>query len=193
MKKIETYKLKFDKTIKYFTENLRDVNTLSSLLLDTIDFSHGSFSLLLPKNSYNNLHAFTTGGLLPHTHDIVENHVFNKLKINKDLSCFFDSVNERYKPYYEGNLFKICGIHYLDEIYYFNNNTNTNSTLLSQCFQTSYAIWHSLCLLHTSKIQFQIGSNVDSNILKEICQHTSHIIISAYDGEGYIIWGRSLE
>ncbi len=61
--KLTRYKLEFEPTLDYFRYSLEGTNTLSSQLMNVVDFKLGHFFTFLPKNiSKQKLHEFRYGG-----------------------------------------------------------------------------------------------------------------------------------
>lgn len=212
MSMLYRHELDFDRTIEFVKENLNDISALSNELLNLVDFKSGAFFTLLTFGSdLNRLYEFKNGIILPqnpiieseidgsrHTRtptikEGLSNFIFNKLYTNKRLSCVFDDVtcepnDSSLESFYES---KSLYLH-KKEVLYVVKQDNNNAELISDCVWNSFSFWHSVGVLTESDC-FENDTNVlSSEDIQNICRHTNTIIISAYDGEAYILWEKAL-
>ena len=189
MIKLTQHELDLKPTLEYFKYNLTDTNTLSSELIKLINFESGRFFALLPDDvDQKNIHNFQNGGIASGIRNQIAAFILSKLQLNRELSCIFDDVAAIFKPDYKDPLFFSCGLVHEKEIYYLVTPHTASFELLTQCFLTSNAIWHSLCILAEIDI-----NKIDNKILsieqiKSMCLNTLLIVLGAYDAEGYIFW-----
>ncbi|MBX9839319.1 MAG: hypothetical protein K2X69_13520 [Silvanigrellaceae bacterium] len=87
----------------------------------------------------------------------------------------------------EDDVYKSFGFCYKNEVYYVLNR-NVPVEMVYKCLTYSSAIWHSLSVI--TKVQPEMFENKELNedAFGKICQETVLIMLSAYDGEGYVFW-----
>jgi hypothetical protein len=186
------YKVVCENGFTYFQSNLADTNTLSSMLLELINFKKGEFFTLLPTDvDKSKINEFRLGGIARGVRDQISSVIWNKLHLDNRLCCVFDDVTSNFEAGYSDPLFNFCGFVYQKEIYYLVDQQIASIELINRCFQNSNAIWHSLCVL--TEIDLTERKDKNSKVLnlidiKQICFCAKLVIIGAYDGEGYICW-----
>lgn len=190
MKKLVRYELDFETAFKYFVKKLNKTNTLSTELIEVVDFSLGTFYTLLPeKTRVDEVNEFRRGRIAVGVRDFVNIIILEKLTHNYSVSCVFDDVATTFRNDYDEPLFLSCGFSLEKEVYYILNSSNVNLPLIEDCFNSSNAIWHSLCILTNANLnEILIKKKLEQKKLTEICQKVQMIIVGAYDGEGYIFW-----
>ncbi|PJD95542.1 MAG: hypothetical protein CK425_08485 [Parachlamydia sp.] len=219
MKNLYRHELDFDRTMKFVKDNLTDVNSLSSELLNLVDFKSGVFFTLLTLGSdLERLYEFKNGIILPQFPVIVSeidgkksliqkvptikeelsDFIFHKLKSNQKLSCVFDEVtlspdDPSLKVLYE----KKCVFLHEDEVTHEDGVTyvirehNKNHETILNCMRKSFSFWHSVGVV-TEADYFKTDTNIFSlEDIQAICKNAKMIIISAYDGEAYILWEKA--
>jgi len=196
--------------MKFVKDNLTEINALSIELLNLIDFKSGAFFTLLTLGSdLERLYEFKNGIILPQFPVIVSevdgkksiiqkvptvkeelsDLIFHKLNSNPNLSCVFDEVthypdDRSLKALYE----KKCVYLYEKEVIYVIKEDNKNHETILNCMRKSFSFWHSVGLL-TDADCFKTDSNILSlNDIQAICKNAKMILISAYDGEAYVLW-----
>jgi len=210
MKKLHRYKLDFERTMDFVKANLTDINALSTELLKLVDFRSGVFFTLLTSGSdIERLHEFKSGVILPQNPiEVTEENgkksfsqevpsvkeelcefLFYKLSSNSKLSCVFDEVtryptDRNLKEFYEKKSIYL----YKKEVIYVIKDLNKNSEFISECMWNSFSFWHSVGVL-TDADCFETDSNILSlDDIQAICKNAKMILISAYDGEAYVLW-----
>lgn len=208
MDQLNKHILHFDTTWEYAYQSLHEVNTLSSELLNLVDFKKGSFFTLLPTGAnLERLYEFKAGLILPQypeeeyfvngrkatftriptIEEELSELILNEVR-SKELCCIFDDVIRLSTDKNHEMLFKIHGLSYGNEIYYFLEKRKISNELVVECLRASTAIWHSLCVL-TKKLLIPVNiRELNIDLIKQICTHVDKIMIGAYDGEGYIFW-----
>jgi len=214
VKKLYRHELDFDRTIEFVKDNLTDINALSTELLKLVDFRSGAFFTLLTSGSdLDRLHEFKGGVVLPQNPiEFTEKNgkksffqkvptvekelcefILHKLNFNPKLSCVFDEVtldpdDRSLKALYE----KKCVYLYENEVIYVIKENNKNFEVIQNCMDKSFSFWHSVGVL--TEADFFTDSNVLSlEDIQTICKNTKMIIISAYDGEAYVLWEKNLK
>lgn len=210
MKTLCRHELNFDLTMAFVNDNLNEVNVLSSGLLKFVDFKSGVFfTLLTSESDLERLYEFETGVILPQPPIIVtevhgkksrhqeiptikeelSDFILHRLNANNKLSCVFDDViyspeSPHLKPFYEKKSIYL----FSDEVLYVVRETNKNCAFIRRCMQKSFSFWHSVGIL-TEADCFKDDSNILSlEDIQSICKETKLILISAYDGEAYVLW-----
>jgi len=202
MKKLNKYKLDYDRAWEYTQETLDEANTLSSELLKAISFEDGDFFTLLPPDANRErLYEFKAGVILPNQQWIVAENsssysviptirdelselLLKAINSKRDLCYVIDDVNSSLKDENIDSL-DVHGLFYREEIYYMLNTPNISKELLLDYLNTSNAFWHSLCVL--TKTHFS-SKELDIEKIHTICSNIQLIMVGAYDGEGYIFW-----
>ncbi|WP_079978252.1 hypothetical protein [Parachlamydia acanthamoebae] len=210
MKTLYRYELNFDRTIEFVKKKLGIKNALSSELLNLVDFKSGVFFTLLTLGSdLERLYEFKSGVILPQNpiivsetngkksrHQIVptikeelSNFVFHKLISNEKFSCVFDEVTMDYDDSYLNKFYEKKSIYlYENEVMYVIREHNKNHKFITDCMRSSFSFWHSVGVL-TEADCFKNDSNILSlEDIQAICKKTKMMLISAYDGEAYVLW-----
>jgi hypothetical protein len=213
MRKLYRYELDFERTIKFFKDNLDVKNALSSGLLNLVDFKSGIFFTLLTSGSdLERLYEFKSGVILPQNPIIVtetdgkksrsqeiptikeelSDFLYHKISSNPKLSCIFDEVtlspdDSSLEEFYEKKSVYL----YKNEIIYVIREPNKNHEFISDCIWNSFSFWHSVGAL-TEADCFKTDSNILSlEDIQTICNTATMILVGAYDGEGYVLWERT--
>jgi hypothetical protein len=93
---------------------------------------------------------------------------------------------------YEGRFFT-----YGSEVYHFLvwDGENTHRDLIMEVLNrggTANSMLNvSLLTLLPTELDLPLGHSVESSMINALVQNTQHIIVEAFDGEGYIIWSRN--
>lgn len=210
MNKLYRFELDFNPTMQFVKDNLEEVNTLSNELLNLVDFNSGVFfTLLFLGSNLDRLYEFKEGIILPQNpiiecqiDGITSKHsrtptikeelsefIFNNLNNNKKLSCIFDDVtcglnDSSLRVFYEK---KVIYLHKNEVIYVIRQNNN-NLELISNCIWNSFSFWHSIGILTEANCFKNDNTVLSLESIQSICKNAKTIIISAYDGEGYVFW-----
>ena len=209
MDHLEKHSIPADIAARHLNQCLLDVNILCSHILEIIDFQQGEFYTLLPSRSkLDQLYDFNRGGIVPQISkgvaysntsqtsfskipsidDEVATVLFNNIN-NMGKCCIFDDVTRNFdSPIFKGteNCFRM---NYRNQLYYYLDQDNMSVELISQCLKASNAIWHMLGII--SRFQYEGNHEIKEDAIQAICSNISMILISAYDGEGYIFWERT--
>ncbi|WP_079978261.1 hypothetical protein [Parachlamydia acanthamoebae] len=210
MKTLYRHELDFERTMEFVKDNLNEVNALSSELLNLVNFKSGVFFTLLTLGSdLERLYEFKSGVILPQNPIIVteidgkksrhqevstikeelSDFVFHKLISNEKLSCVFDEVTMDYDDSYLNKFYEKKSIYLHEkEVLYVIREHNKTHKFISDCMWSSFSFWHSVGVL-TEADCFKNDSNILSlEDIQAICKKTKMMLISAYDGEGYVLW-----
>lgn len=214
MARLHRHELNFERSIAFVRDNLDNVNTLSNEILNSVNFIAGTFFTLLPPGSdLDRLYEFKEGVILPQNpiiesiinekksrhsvtptiEEALSEFIFYKINDNKNLSCVFDDVlhdpqSPHLKLFYEKKGLYLFG----NEVFYIIRQYNNNLEFILRCIGKSFAHWHSLGVL----AEADCFNNINDNVLtleniQNICKNTNTIMVSAYDGEGYVFWEKS--
>ncbi len=208
IRKLIQYELDFNKTETYFKEYLCQKHHLFNALRSNISFSKGHFYTLLTEDAdLTKLHEFEIGHILPPNpiEDVyisslgrtfkgepvnsIRNEfiyfIYELIK-NKNISLLSeDFVASPTDPHID--LYHKIGLHLGEEVFYLITPENLTKTLLKKLFNTCGGWFFIAALFAMNGLDFKNKEIKESDFLK-ICSNTSMIIISAYDGEGYLIW-----
>lgn len=211
MKKLYRHELDFKRTVIFIKDNLNKASALSDEILNSVDFAAGRFFTLLPDDSdLDRLYEFEGGVILPQNpiietevngiksrhsitptiKDELSEFIFNKINTNEKLSCVFDDVlrspqSSHLKLFYEKNALFL----YENEVIYVIRNYNNDLEFILECIWHSFGLWHSLGVLTETDCFNGISKNIfNLENIKNICKKANTIMVSAYDGEGYVFW-----
>ena len=192
MTTLNRHELNFKVAFAYLNNNLVGANTLSSTLMQFVNFKVGRFFTLLPSDAkLQGINEFNCGGIASGVRDQISSFVLCKMHADNQLSCVFDDVTAIFQPEYKTMLFSSCGLVYKTEIYYLVTGKTASKKIVEQCFLSSNAIWHSLCVLSRVHLMDNIKKNISLHEIETVCQQAYLIIVGAYDGEGYIFWEKT--
>lgn len=183
--------MNFEQALSYFKDNLVGTNTLSSFLFKYIDSGH-FYTFLPEKTPINDLHKFKMGGISKGP--LIEKfHQFLLFFIHQTQNqlFLFDSCRVQPKPLSEDTLYLNYGRFIKDEIYFQVTGKKISAALLEQCYNRSYAIWHSLCILTQTQIPNPPNTEINEKELNELCRNIQKVFLLAYDGEGVVIWSNT--
>ncbi len=191
MRKLNSYRLDPILSLNYLEENLRDTNKLSTQILETLYSGKGEFFVLLPEDSdVDRIHDFNGGYVTACIDEEVCQYIVNRIK-NTRLSCVFDDVNRNAADVLQEEFLVSHSVTHEDELYYFLKQQDLSKDSFFKCMGTSNAIWHSLCVVTLFDLKSISSRKLEKSIIEKICSHAQLIMVSSYDGEGYIFWEAS--
>ena len=79
---------------------------------------------------------------------------------------------------------------YGEKVYYFNNLQNLDDVEESMCHSNRYPGIIVLTSVEENDPYFTDRQSVDETTLQKLAERVSHILIAAYDGEGWLVWSR---
>jgi len=126
---------------------------------------------------------------VPTVKEELSDFIYHKISSNLKLSCIFDEVtldpdDSSLEEFYEKKSVYL----YKNEIIYVVREPNKNHEFISDCIWNSFSFWHSVGVL-TDADCFETDSNILSlDDIQAICKNAEMILISAYDGEAYVLW-----
>lgn len=203
-------KLEYLKAYEYFIDHINAGGSLEKSLLETIDFSKGCFTVILPKNGkIDNIYKFFNGGINPlistgQVHILedgrkfipgrrittsVETSSIIKKFLDEDESHFMICENVMMSREDNHTNNQSIGLHFFnDEVYYSLSSTNSIDEINITIRRTDH-IWHSLVVLYK-------GSKPHKNLsvanLSDIASGVRFILTSVHDGENFMFWERDL-
>ena len=205
--------------ILYVKECLSDGHTLAHHLLETVNLDSGSVSTFVPYDANEGLpHDFKHGPLLqqPHPESVISDQNKADSKIMMIATPNTDSLlTETISEYLNANKGRIVILEdamarpsdpcmktvkkttwraFHDEVYYFLKCPDCSHTQVGQALkdaQSTYPVLLGAMITLPHEQRFIIGQgNLTSKALKTVADYTEHIIVGAYDGEGYVIWSK---
>lgn len=174
--------------------------------LEKISLKEGKVFALVPAGISNeNLYNFNEGGLykidkrlfnkspilIPVQNDSrywLIKHVIQYLNENEENSVIFENpVGSPNDPYILNS--KVVFFSIENEVYYFLNKESPNIKLVKEVFSRSEA-YYFLCIFSTInlKSKFLTSPKSNSEIIKKTVDNIRSFVVSAYDGEGYLMW-----
>lgn len=192
MTTLKLYKLDFDKTLFHLKDHLKGVNLLADSVLKYTPFQEGFFYTILQDNlTDKELYGFNWGGVGGGVREKAAETLLDDLHAIKGSSCIFDSFDDDYEPDYDDPLFLKTGVHYDKQIYYIISGEDATKSLLEECLRASNVIWHSLCVLSKTSFAKRKEPSITEEEMIEFAKSAEHVLVGAYDAEGYIFWKRS--
>ena len=192
LKALDRYILDSVKTLQYVKDSLEGANCLSSVVCDIIKFEDGIFYTFLPENvTKEQLYGFKWGGIKEDVREKIVDIIFSGLQNEDELICIFDDVDGTYRPSYDEKSFMHSGVHFEDQIYYLADKKIGSKEFLIDCFRTSNAYWHSLCVLSNIKFVRPNDLSITKSEMISFVKGAQMIFFGAYDGEGYIVWKKN--
>ncbi|MBA2657717.1 MAG: hypothetical protein H0X51_10145 [Parachlamydiaceae bacterium] len=209
MEKLKKYLLKQEYIFEYFFEHVQSGNELSKKIINNIDFDRGSFYTVLPSDAnLERLYVLTSGNIIPQKHPKISmedeegnkyihqkvmstekdftKFIWDYLKINHShLAVFEDVMSSLKDPNLEIDQVRLVTIN--DHVYYLADYLASLSSVRDALWSAE-EVWHMLIVLTKELVSQSLPDTLSVEDLKLICDSTQYIIISAYDGESYIIW-----
>lgn len=188
-------------TEKYFKEHLDANTSFSNKIINNINFQHGTFFTFLPSDAaFEQLYDFEIGWILPPFGKNIQGNYEIIPTMNQEISEYiidYVKFEDRLALFEHYNatptdphiVIEGIGITFFgNEVYYFANHKTSDKTI-KKALQKTKMIWHSLTLL-AHGIE-SLPPQLTEEDLNNVCAHLTHVITTAYDGEGYIIWEKS--
>ncbi|MBA2655463.1 MAG: hypothetical protein H0X51_10175 [Parachlamydiaceae bacterium] len=209
MENLKKYKLDYEKTINYALAHIGAGRTLSKQLIKNIDFSRGNFFTILPSNAnLERLYVFTSGNIIPqeypeipmeddqgnryiyqevmNTKQDLNKFILNYLEVNQShLSIFEDVISSLTDHNLKINQVRLVTIN--NHPYHLADYLTPLLSVRETLWRT-IEIWHTLIVLTKDLNSQSLPDILNIEDITLICDSTQYIIISAYDGESYIIW-----
>lgn len=209
MTELNKHILDFNKAEIYTKNILKDANTLSNLIIKSINLEEGTFFTLLPNDAnVKQINEFKFGGILvqnprlkydnhssstfsvtPTVSPEICIHVFKQILNFEQNCCIFDDVQctTESKP----DEFLISrDLQYIfeKELYYIVNKDNASIENIAYCLSASEALWHSLAVISQVDFVNHKEKKLSISDLNKICVKLKQFFVRAYDGEGYVFW-----
>lgn len=212
MRKLIQYDLEFDQIETYFKKYLYDRHKLSDELRKNIDFAKGHFYTLLTEDAdLSRLYKFEVGEIIPQNpigeiyieslggtftgrwvnslDEELSHFIYEKIKNNHFSFLVEDLIQSSTDPEIV-DLYHQVGVYFGEEVFYLITEKNLKKEFVDQIFKEC-GCWDLIgVLFDKNNIEF-INKEIKGKDFSTICSHASIIIISAYDGEGYLIWERN--
>lgn len=182
----------------YAMQYLKGGNSLSSLILNSTNFTKGEFWTILPDTiSYEKALLFHQGGLTADyrinsldKHELQEivttqqslvNFAYNFLSIHSNSVMVIEDIFGKPNSKIIRNSIVPHFIHNEREMYFYLDHDHADKDLIQQAIRSIRVIGHFVAVfaLTTS------GTDLSIDVLKN---HVSCLVIGAYDDESYIFW-----
>lgn len=183
--------LEYERSVEYFKDCLWDTNSISNEIMKSVNFEDGRFFTFLPPGIEKSvMYQFHYGGVTRSRLNCMTNMIYESLFGSDRLICVIDDYNSTYHPGYEGRLFSQCGKFHDNEVYYFLTKNNASPELIKKCLSVSECIWHSLAFISEVDANYDLSEELTQDEIRQICKNVKRIFVTAYDGEGYVVWER---
>ncbi|MBA3957023.1 MAG: hypothetical protein H0X51_01320 [Parachlamydiaceae bacterium] len=210
MKKLKKYQLDFNKVFPYFKEHVECGHTLSKTVLKNIDFTKGEFYIILPNNALlEELYLLKEGRIIPQEEPLVPYERNGQKFLSQAVTSTDKEIREFVKEYLDSNCTNLAILEDMlsrsydksiffdeaktlckdQEVYYLLDHS-TSLESVGETLIASFQVWHTIYVL-TQGIRAEEINAFDPQTLQNICQSTTHIIITAFDGDTYIIWKKA--
>lgn len=216
MERIIEYRLGIE-AMSYVRDQLRYGTALGESILANIDIDTGVVSTYFPSDvDPDALLRFSSGGVLGREAGsvgvsaageryIVEkistmdqwlvDYVHESLKSEQSRLCIFEDFMGDFE-YVSRQQVGSQVVHTGDETYHLITAENADKLTIEATIYAVRVAWRFLCVLATGADAVAEGSLINSkelsrNQIDNISRNAQKIIVGAYDGEGYLIWGRS--
>ncbi len=192
---------------QYLEKQLHDGNTLAQSILKILPLDEGHyFALLHPSANQKLVYQFESGGILPEnpiepvkfagkiypgrkkSNSNLELIIYLKTFINsKSFYYFDDQMHRKEDPI--AMQYQADTLRYNEELYLFLNASNFSTQYAERIIRHVNARWYYMNIISEE----DPGKSVEISIEKlvKITSKTTHIVVGAYDGEGYLIWQRA--
>lgn len=198
-KELYKYDLDYHEALKYTFDVLEGGNELAKYLAANLNFNHGMFFTLLPKEAHlNQINDYSYGGILDqdcHTHKKIQPVPNLDVEIaeylfNYQIGCKNKFIFENVVYKSLENCFVIQNVSPVvlnDQIYYIINRVTSSETIY-ETLKTNLELWYFLCVATSANVDL---SRFDHLQFEQICVSTHLLVFSAYDGEGFIFWEKN--
>lgn len=201
---VELLPLKFEKAFRYVTGQLRDGHALAQALLKNVDFKEGHFFALLHRSAdKTQIHEFQAGGILPtnllepvifqgniypgreKSHSVHQLVLYLKSVLRPGQSCFFEdlihSKSDPVPPEIQRQSF-----YFLEEVYLSIKKEELSKETAEKAIHYSDAQWYYMNVISEEKPRS--NRNVTRETIENIAKKTTHVVVGAYDMEGFVVW-----
>lgn len=200
----ELLPLQFANALRYVTDQLRDGHSLAQALLKNVDFKKGHFFALLHRSAdKTKIHEFKAGGILPKnllepvifkgkiypgrekSHSVHQLVLYLESVLRPGQSCFFEDVvhskSDPVLPDIERQIF-----YFLEEVYLFIKKNAFSKETAEKVIRYSDAQWYYMNVI--SEEDLESNRNLTEETLENIAVKTTHVVVGAYDMEGFVVW-----
>jgi|GEM_PF-3852163 len=189
----KTYTLPHQQILPYFLSHIKCGKSLSKSICQNIDFDHGHFFTILPKDiEHDQLLDFEHGGIISpmpgnaHLTKTMDQHCSEFIAnfLHQDLSKLAVVENYMLTPTSSFTAIDhVKMIPFQNEVYYFLTHQNSSDEIY-KVIRKSSLVWHFLVVL----TRISMPEKMTQSTIEQICNNATFIIASAYDGEGFIFW-----
>ncbi|MBA3957781.1 MAG: hypothetical protein H0X51_05230 [Parachlamydiaceae bacterium] len=210
MKKIKKYQLDFNKVFPYFKEHVECGHTLSKTVLKNIDLTKGDFYIVLPNNALlEELYLLKEGRIIPQEAPFIPYEKNGQKFLSQKVTSTDEEIKIFVKEYLDANDANLAILEdvlsrsydnsinfdsfktiFIDEEVYYLIDHLTSLDFVGKALIASFQVWHTIYVL-TQGIRAEEINALDPQTLQSICKNTTHIIITAFDGDTYIIWEKA--
>lgn len=208
------------KTLPYLHKCLSYGHTLSKVILDNIDIDSGLISTSLPYDTNEeNIYNFKYGGIVPEKSPQTDSQNANTKEENQTswvpIRSITQPVVDIIRDFVNRDAERICIFEdalakstdskmdeykslirtYQHEVYHLVNIERADDQSIRETIDWAYSFWPPMIRILTSlpeKIHNKlIELELTLDLLELVGQRVEMVIVSAYDGEGYLIWRKT--
>lgn len=203
-KEVEKIPLTFKEAHRYVIDCLQDGHALAQAVFKLVDFEKGHFFAVV--NSLadrNKIYEFHKGGILPpnplepimfneqtypgrkkaHSAPELAEYIQNAMNLNQ--CCFFDDVVHIKSDPLPFELKKQT-LYFQDEVYFYMKSDEFTNDLAKRLILYSDAQWYYMNIIST--VDPGLNTDLKEDKIQKIAAQTTHIVVGAYDMEGYVVW-----
>lgn len=196
---ITEHDLLFDRTYEYFIDHIKDGNTLSKTVVQNVDFRNGVFFTFLPENAnIDRLYEFQYGGIIPQnisqpsTQGVTPRNAFTQfiakyLKKTGNPSVIFEDLLA--EPQYKYLKDEPIPLAFKEKEVYYVLKPGASEELMYRGTGTAENFWHYLCVF---TLHWEYSELLSEENFNTIYKNLQYIVTSAYDGESYIFWKKTM-
>jgi hypothetical protein len=111
--------------------------------------------------------------------------MYLKNAMSSQTYCYFDDQMHRREDVV-AKQYKEETLYYNKELYLFLQSANFSTERLEKMIRYTDAQWYYMSVI--SEEEPGANQEISTEKLQRIASRTTHIVIGAYDGEGYLVW-----
>ena len=164
------------------------------------------FALLHSSADKTKIYEFHSGGILPEnplesvsfqgkkyfgrkkSHSVHELTLYLEDALRSGLHCFFEDVVHHRSDPIQSEM-KSHALYFHEEVYFYINKDEFDRKFVDKIIHYTDAEWYYMNII--SEKDQELDQNITSKQLQRVASKASHIIVGAYDMEGFLIWKKS--
>lgn len=185
--------------LKFFLENIKYGHELDLQVDQSAVFQRGEIITYIPDSAKKNIdiNLLEGGGIASRDKSIncIAAYIFEYLEKSENGICIFEDSTCTPDDNFPGDLLKYVYF-YNEEVYCVLTNENLDLKLIIKAireFEQPNYFLVVLAQIPTINKSFLLDRSLKKDDFKNITKAAEKIIISAYDGEGYLVWEKLVD